>query len=97
MADYIDKKELQKELNDWYDYHYPTASGETDKLHMDINKIVRNMPSVDAVEVVKCKDCKWYQSVYGTCSKFSFKNGDNYNEYCAVVEKDGFCKWGEKE
>lgn len=85
MADYIDRKELQKELNDWYDYHYPTASGETDKLHMDINKIVRNLPSVDAVEQ---KHGHWIEkgtTFYSYCS-ICGKYGDDtpYCSYCGA-------------
>jgi hypothetical protein len=94
MNDYIDRKELQKELNDWYDYHYPTASGETDKLHIDINKIVRNMPSVDAIEVVRCKDCKHREGAF--CQYFYKKLFDIGCTIHAVVDND-YCARGEKE
>ena len=55
---------------------------------------VRNQPSVDAVEVVRCKDCRWYKTNYSW-------NG-NEHRICAkepyepVRSADDFCSYGER-
>lgn len=52
----------------------------------DIDK----MPTVDAVPVVRCKDCKWWEQIddgqYGYCSprKYGFYKGD---WFCADGER----------
>ena len=43
---------------------------------------IENAPTVDAVEVVRCKDCKHYK--IGLC----------YGWHC--VEEDDFCSYGER-
>ena len=39
-------------------------------------------PTVDAVEVVRCKDCKYWNNKY--CCDFM------------IIDSDGFCAWGER-
>lgn len=57
--------------------------------------IVWNAPTVDAVPVIRCKDCK-----------FSMSGIDKYNEryiLCQLHERsygvidDGFCSWAERK
>lgn len=81
--DLIDRDALQKEIYHAYEYEYPTANGAFDEF---VNKILRNIinnaPTVDTVEVVRCKDCKYYGS--GVCWNESFTG------YCSyAVRKDG--------
>lgn len=54
-------------------------------------EIINNAPTVDAVEVVRCKDCKWLY--------------DGEDMYCctthtglALIKRDGssFCSYGER-
>lgn len=53
-------------------------------------KLIEDAPAVDAVEVVRCKDCKFYHTeVYGTL----------HDDWCAVYEHhvfggDWFCADG---
>lgn len=58
-----------------------------------IDSIVENAPTVDAVEVVRCKDCKWSESKY-------LWNGDPYTE-CSYLEipmdDNNYCSWGERK
>ena len=56
---------------------------------------IDNAPTVDAISVVKCKDCKYY--VYGCCIIHSeepdvFSPGYSFNP-----EPDYFCGYGERE
>ena len=57
--------------------------------------IIQEMPTVDAVEVVRCKDCKfsdWYTAVNGGqycyCSEHG-TSGHQENDFCSYGEKDG--------
>ena len=49
---------------------------------------VRHAPTVDAVEVVRCKDCKWWED--WRCTN---KNGAG----CTVFNGDWFCCAGERK
>lgn len=47
----------------------------------DIKDEIDNAPTVDAVEIVRCKDCKWHAN--GLCNTFSFYYDD-----------EAFCSYG---
>lgn len=57
--------------------------------------LLESAPTVDAVEVVRCRDCK-----YG--HRLTDANGYNYRTcnypwgHGMMVEEYGFCKWGER-
>ena len=56
-----------------------------------------DIPTVDAVEVVRCKDCKHYDNSEGICwchlnSKF-FPGGLDWHGF----PEDGFCSYGERK
>lgn len=52
--------------------------------------IVKDAPTVDAVQVVRCKDCQWFDA-----------NDDYYDSYCdkngISVEEDFYCADGERK
>ncbi len=50
-------------------------------------RVVKNAPAVDAVEVVRCKDCKWWQT-----------SGCWYHQPGKCVDRDpsDFCSDGER-
>jgi hypothetical protein len=48
--------------------------------------IIKNTPTVDAVPVVRCKDCKHYNTIgcskgFGWCENMDRRTSDNF--YCA--------------
>lgn len=61
-----------------------------------IKAIMQNAPTVEAVEVVKCRDCAYWESCMkriegrgssqGECFMFNMKTVPGF-----------FCKWGEKK
>lgn len=54
-----------------------------------VNDVLNYAPTVDAVSVVRCKDCIY--SIEGRCfSRTSFLNAP-------AVEPDNFCSWGATE
>lgn len=70
--------------------YYPVAGGNLVVYKDDIE----NAPTVDAVEVVRCRECKCWDSETGFCDIHSrFYHGgldwDMFNE-------DDFCSQGEK-
>ena len=59
-------------------------------------RLIENAPTVDAVEVVRCKDCKWYDADCEVCVYLS-EDGDTYDCGCDVnMKADDFCSYGER-
>ena len=61
------------------------------------------LPSADAVEVVRCKDCKYRHE--DECpmqfeEQYDIDEGDGYYDTNYIVhdytQDDGFCSWGER-
>lgn len=50
---------------------------------------IKNAPTVDAVEVVRCRDCKniMFSDCYGECGK----------GHMGIVRPDDFCSYGERK
>lgn len=69
--------------------------GRVDDVYVSQEKIMQ-MPIVDAVKVVRCKDCKY-------AHKITDVNGVtvllcNYkNAHGMLVENHGYCKWGKRK
>lgn len=61
--------------------------------HTHIKELLKFIPAVDAVEVVRCKDCKYNEG------KYIKRNGDVILR-CWLLEKnfysDGYCSWGQR-
>jgi hypothetical protein len=86
----IDAEELWKkfESEPWYD------NADRDEIALPM---VDDAPTVDAVEVVRCKDCKHYDNTEGICwcklnSKF-YPGGFDWHSF----PEDGFCSYGERK
>ena len=52
-------------------------------------KDVMDAPTIDAVPVVRCKDCKWYKTMYCKMDRWT----DLVTVY--VAKKDDYCSYGE--
>lgn len=50
-------------------------------------EVLDDAPTVDAVPVVRCKDCKWYNS-----EKFLCNNNESFS-----WKKDDFCSFAERK
>ena len=48
---------------------------------------VKESPVVDAVEVIRCKDCKWYYRGGATCMFWDGENGMGGDDYCSRAER----------
>lgn len=59
MSRLIDANKMKKDILDIYEQEFPTATGIFDRFVTEIVPSIINMqPTVDAVEVVRCKDCE---------------------------------------
>ena len=84
--EYIEREAVEKMLED----AQVISDGEyTGYCIEDVS--ISSIPTADVVEVVRCKDCKWYES------------RKNYAPYCNNVmnlfeemKLDDFCSYGER-
>lgn len=66
------------------DYFVPsTSSGTTNYMYVSLFQIV-NAPTVDAIPVVRCNDCKHND---GSCCDYS----------AVYTRPNGYCCWGERK
>lgn len=72
----IDAEKLKK--------HY--AWWEDDERRTMFDQIVDAQPTVDAVPVIRCKDCKYRDKETANCTRF---RKDRY------VQSNSFCSWAE--
>ena len=81
MADLIDRKELRDALY------------ESDAVTMKGVKIINQFPEVDAVPVVRCKNCRkrhtWECAMH-------YESDDGEEQYGWEDDND-FCSWGERK
>ena len=81
MSRYIDADKLKQHYAYWESSKYDYMQEEK-KLFDDI---VDQQPTVDAVEVVRCKDCKYYDNVIKDDHCFLQCAGDD--DYCSYGER----------
>lgn len=99
--DLISRSALLDELQEELDFDTPMYDEEQNKfintgLRIAV-KDVKRQPTVDAVEVVRCRECRHYD-IYGykICtlhSSLPSKYGRGANLY---MDKDDFCSYGER-
>lgn len=75
--------------------HRQKETEEQWSMRIAIENYVDNMPTIDAVTVIRCRDCKWYDTsdISGTVEPIGYR--------CKKVarlwrEPDDFCKGAER-
>ena len=67
---------------------------------------IRNAPTVDAVEVVRCKDCKYQRKVWIGDKRYKFggflcvscdRNDDIFASHTVDGDDNDFCSYGERK
>ena len=92
MSDLISRRTLLNALNKMdaeYGLSFTRNMGAT---------VIYNAPAVDAVEVVRCNDCKWWKQNredIGRCKHPRFSVDDD--ELDPVTEPNAFCSYGERK
>lgn len=63
--------------------------GELCYSEADVVNLLLHAPTVDAVEVVRCRECKYlmFSDCYGECSK----------RHMGIVSPNDFCSYGERK
>lgn len=87
MAEYIDKGTAIAKLTA-LEVTEPNATMTSAK------RLLADMPAADAVEVVRCKDCKHYDM--GVCLKI-YSAGNAHPEAWQPRRPEDFCSYGERK
>lgn len=92
MADLIDRDKM------FHGQVIYVGTEDARKGVQDVLDVIWNAPTVDAVEVVRCKDCKWWkeETEYAWDGETELKQ-QLCTEHDAYFEPDDFCSWGEKK
>lgn len=83
----IDADEMRQ---DWLE------NGQNEYVY-DTNAVLDSIdeqPTIDAVPVVRCRDCKYHQLME---NKKSFMYWHNCKLWCADISEDDFCSYGERK
>ena len=72
----VNADEVYKVLTDYYHHR-------TEIQHEALKEAIGRVPTVDAVPIVRCKDCQWWNNNDGNCS---------VNEGLWLTTN--FCSWG---
>lgn len=59
-------------------------------------EILDTFPTVDAVEVVRCKDCKYGREITDA-NGLTLLSCNYQNAHGMLVENHGYCKWGKRK
>ena len=76
----------------------PYCAGYMDALDK-VEAVIRESPTVDAVEVVRCKDCKWFWKYKINNNYCCCRNSrDGYSQVFEVkFSENDFCSYGERK
>ena len=97
MADYIDRQAVINALLEELAYK-PEGFWDSGLNFYDVEVVLNQQPAVDAVEVVRCKDCRWWDEFpnntaspeYHTCKRPFVQLSMAAWDYCSKgVRKDG--------
>lgn len=93
MSNLIDRSAVLNSIEDWMD----DGTGDEFDRGYDIAmrramRIIRNAHAVDAVPVIRCKDCKWWGLPEGMYATENVKHCE-FGRY--MVASDGYCVYGE--
>ena len=84
--EYIERNDLIKNLNYFAPEHYSVF----------VNDLIMKQPTIDAAEVVRCRDCKYYDKKYHQC-KLHSEEPDQYSTgFIFNMQEDDFCSYGER-
>lgn len=96
MSRYIDADKLKESIDNCdicnicpdKDVRCSYDCGFPDALDYKWEKLIDAQPTIDAVEVVRCCECKWFSDLFG-CTK----EPDTF----LVVNDDDYCSYGERK
>ena len=96
MAEYIDREKVIEEIYSWLDSVGSIVIGKGLSSYGELIGCMQDVPTADVVEVVRCKDCFFYQKD----KELAKANYLDPEKYCALliceIDKNGFCSYGKK-
>ena len=105
----IDANALQLEPDPWGGMNGVICLGRSGGKTMAtvqaaLRSMIDNAPTVDAVEVVRCKDCKHWHEETGWCDQHSWfieEDGEPCHPWESnnwkMLNEDDFCSYGERK
>src|SRR5574344_1113204 len=97
----IDRDSLKHQIIETYEYEFPTARGAFDEFVTKIiPNIINNAPTIDAVPVVRCKDCCYWNRKYttvGECEKLADRDQEGGAQFDCDMDDTDFCSYGERK
>lgn len=107
MPRLIDADALRKELAGWIENTNPEELNSADRAIIDCIVTIDAAPTVDAVAVVRCRDCRFAQPISERAARAfdaervrdcTAQRGDWKMVYgFSVVAADGYCDEGERK
>ena len=83
MTEYINTTTLLKEID--HAFHTDTIGKK------DVINLIINLPAADAVEVVRCRECKYHEDTHVTgfehCCLYDLTM--RYNDFCSYGKREG--------
>ena len=90
MNRYINAKDLFLEVS-----HYLLCEKESKTIILEeLNEIANRLPAADVVEVVRCKECKYFNTNNGGCCEYN--DGDLMFLGLMYSTPNDFCSYGER-
>ena len=62
----------------------------------DFLTLIEDAPTIDAVEVVRCKDCKYYKPSAVASRNMCFRKDVDRTQVCYDFQPGDFCSYGER-
>lgn len=89
MADLIDRQAVvdmlqQLAYNDWNQGVCTTWANA----YSECADMVESLPTADAIEVVRCKDCKWFNDIGCSIRIVDDSDKPTENDYCSFGERN---------
>ena len=89
MSDYIKREDAIVSLTELL-RTIKDIEGDMGSAVNGAREVIKAIPSADVVEVVRCKECKSYNTE-------AYQDGYGYCDgHCSVVQDDDFCSYGER-
>ena len=97
--EYIEREAVSEGIRKYY-YKNPPNSSYQEGFDYGLDKaqrVILDAPVADVVEVVRCKDCKWYSEL--ACGEGKLLGSQGWcNEVMArPMPSNGFCSFGERK
>lgn len=83
-------------LYDKVEKKYKVSSGIVHSGYREVLDMICDAHTVDAVEVVRCKDCKWLDPIKQECCGNIVTGNEGGADFTINFEENDFCSFGER-